>query len=207
MAAHGVAAFAATAEEVGHTGWEDVAHQLRQPQDGQWRLVRRLHHHRVACRQRRGQAGRSKHEGVVVGHDAGNHAQRFLQRVVEVAIAHGNGLALDLGGQAREVVQAVRSKACIHGERRHRVAVVERIELGKRHGMLAQHRGSLAQVASPLNGRRGGPGRKGRVRGANRLVHIGRIGDGGCGDGFVVGRVDGLEIDAGLGRVPGATVI
>ena len=125
VAAHGVAALAAATQKIGHARRKNITHQFGQPQNRQGCLVRRLDDHRVACGQRCGQPGSGKHEGVVVRHDAGNHAQRLLQRVIEVAVPHGNGLALDLGGQAGKIIQTVSGKASVHGQGRYRVTVVQ----------------------------------------------------------------------------------
>ncbi|MNG10125.1 hypothetical protein D3C84_935770 [compost metagenome] len=68
-------AWAATKQNVDDTGGEQLSHDPRQFQSGQWGLLGGLEHHAVAGSQGRGKLPGDHHQWVVPGRDGGHYTE------------------------------------------------------------------------------------------------------------------------------------
>ena len=169
-------------------------------------MVGRLHDHCVASDQGRGHLGRSEHDGVVIGHDAGAHAIGFAQRVVQDAFAHRQGLAFDLGGQARVVVNLGGGDQGVALHFDDGVAAIGRVQQGQFKRVVAQHLCHFFEQARTLQRFHATPDGKALLGGTHGGIDIGAVGLGRWAQRFTGGRVEGVEV-APLGPVPSAAVI
>ena len=107
---------AAAGQDVDHAGGVDSGQDLGQRQRGERRLLRRLEHHRVAGRQRRGELPGRHHQGVVPRRHLGHDPHR-------VAPDHaGQPRQVLAGGHARHAARGTGEEAEAVDDRRHLVA-------------------------------------------------------------------------------------
>ena len=139
-------------------------------------LVGGLHHHRVARGQRRGGVIDGEHQRMVERQDAGHHPEGLPQGHVQPPGRGGQGLAVQLPGDAREVVERVGRVGQVVAHGGQRVARVHGVDAGQPLGVGPQGVGEPAQGPAPLGRPQSGPSRLGRGRGPHRPVH--RLGAG-----------------------------
>ena len=170
-------------------GGQVVEHR-RQHQRGQRRDLRRLGHHRVARRQRRGELPGQQQQRVVPGHDGAHHAHRLLghqgqlRRLDRRDHPPGRGTA-QLGVE----VERRRGPVDLVGVLDQRLAALQRHHARQLVLRRAEAGGHLVQHLAPLE--RGGPGPDGKRLGGRRDggVHLCGRGRADVGDGLLGGRV------------------
>ena len=202
-------------DDVDHPGREArLAGELGDAQGRQRRLLGRLHHDRVAARQRRAPLPGQHQEREVPGDDLADHADRLAQRVREEAAADRDRPALDLVGPARVVAQRVADALHVALRVGDRLAAVERLERGQLGGVLLDQVGQLEQQPAAIGGVHRAPGARfeGPPRRLDRLVDVGRAGRRDLGDHLArrrvvrlelaaIDRVDPLIVDEQLGQI------
>jgi len=153
-------------------GFLDETHELERARGG---VLRRLDDHRVAGRERRRQLPRQQQERRVPRDDRRDDAERLVARVVEgVGFVGGDDRALDLVGEAAEVVVPLRH---VRGLRAHlgvELAVVANFDFREVAGTLRDQIAQRAQQRAPARGGHPRPvtGTERRVRRPNRAVDI-----------------------------------
>ena len=176
--------------------------QLSQPQCGQRGLLSRLEHHGAPGRERGGELPRGHQQREVPRNDLPYHADRLPQRVaVEVRARHVghrdvDRVALDLGGPAGHVLEHVRRQGHVRDLRDGiRLAVVERLELGKLVEVLVDQVTDLPDEASALGRRHLAPWAvvECRARGPDSPVDVLGASLGDAREGLASRRVRGLE--------------
>ncbi|MPM77696.1 hypothetical protein SDC9_124704 [bioreactor metagenome] len=129
--------------------------------------LRRLEHHRVAPRQRRGQLPGAEGERRVPRRDGRHHAHGLVAHVVENArLVNGHHRALHLVGQACVVVKPLRDVAHLAAHFGHQLAVVTLLGFGQQVGVGLDQIGQAAQQGAALRGRQIAP--RGRLQGGVR---------------------------------------
>ena len=161
------------------------------PQHRHRRLLGRLHHHRAAGGERRGELEGAGHDREVPGQDEGGDADR-LAPGVDVVAGDRDRLALDPGRRAAEVAEGAGAHRGVGTGALDRLAVVAGLEHGEVLEALldqlghpdqdarAVFWGKIAPATVSVGGRRGGDGG----------VDIGGGGLDRAGEGLAVGRVD-----------------
>ncbi len=142
----------------GAVGKAHLGGQLRHAQGCQAGILRRLHHGRIAHRQRRTD-GAAEHLGRIVpgddvagdtmGHPLGGH---------EIAGKEGNGLPMQLVGGAAIEFEVARGGRDIGAGLLHGLAGVARLKLGELLGMVGDGDRELGEQAAPLGGGEAAPG-------------------------------------------------
>ncbi len=172
---------AAPGHHVDHARWIDPGQDPGELERGERRLLRRLEHHRVARRQRRGEFPGRHHQGIVPGRHLRDHAHR---------------IAPDHAGQSRQVLARGHPRHAARGtgeeaeaidDRRQfvpecpgrRLAGVARLQLREGLAVLLDLVGHLQELERPLLRRGSRPGGKGGVSGRDGLLHLRqrRLGD------------------------------
>ena len=183
---------------------DDVEHARRQPdldrdlteRDGrQRRLAGRLEDDGVAARQRRRDLPCRQEQRKVPGHDGGDDANRFAERVGEVVALDGNRLPHHFVGPAGEVLEALGRRRNLDVPRlADRFPVVNGLEPGHLVGLLHQAIGQPAHETPALARRHLSPGtverRAGRSHGR---VHVRRTGRRDRGNHLFGRRIDDVH--------------
>ena len=154
-----------------------LQHELREPERGQGRQLRRLQHDRVAARERRAELPRGDVERKVPRHDQADHAERLAEGHVHTA-RDRNRLAVVLVDRARVEVEDLRDHPHLAAGARDRLADVARLDRGQLLRMLLDERGDTPEEARPVRRRDGPPGRERRLRTGDRgvgLLHPGLL--------------------------------
>ncbi len=129
-------------------------------------ILGRLHHAGVARRERRAHRSPEDLHRVVPRNDVAGHAVRLADRHHRVAVLVGNGLAVQLVGRSRVVLEVARERGRVGASLADRLAGVARFELreflrgaGHQVGPAAQHAAALGRGGRAPGHRRstGGP--------------------------------------------------
>ena len=110
--------------------------------------------------------------------DGGHHAQRLVAREVEIALlVERDDRALDLVGQAAEVVVPLRHVVELGRHLGEQLAVVAHLDLGQVLGVLRHQVAQLAQQRAALGRRHLRPRAvgEGSMRGTHRMIGIGGV--------------------------------
>ncbi len=169
-------------------------------------MLSRLHHHRVAGSQRRGQLPRLHQHGVVPGNDLPYYSDRLMPGVAKEVPIDGNCLALNLVGPACKIAIAGNGLSDIDSlGNRKRLAVVECFQPGQFVCVRFDQISQTVQQSPALGCAHLTPGPcKRRPCRFHCLIHIGRIGLGYLADFVPSGRIDGGE---GFARFTGNPAI
>ena len=188
-------------DDIEHTRREaHLERQLGDPQRRQRCQLRGLHHHRVACGQRRTELPAGEHQREVPRHDLANHADRLALDVVQEARIHRQNIALQLVGHAAEVAEAEHRARHVQTARIHdRVTGVQRFERDEFLSPGFDRVRQLEHERAPVVRCHFRPRREGRLGRSNGAVDVFF---GGLGDGRDLGGVEGIEHVDGLALDP-----
>jgi hypothetical protein len=185
-------------DAVGEAGFRD---QFRDAERGQRRLLSRLHHDRIAGRQRRRQLPRLHEQREIPGDDLPHHTHGFMAGVTEIIAGDRDGFSLHLVSPASIVAVAGDGKRYIGRFRDGvRLTVVERFQTREFIGMLFHQVGEPVKQFAAFRRRHAAPRRlavKSCPRGLDRKIHIRGIGFGDIADRFAGGGIDGCEAFSG----------
>ena len=190
-------------DDVHHAGRQQVTDQGEEVENGRGRLLSGLEHHGVSGRDGRRQFPGGHQDREVPRDDLAHHTEWFVEVI-------GDGFVVDLGQRAflradrtGEVPEMVDGQRDIGVEcLAHRLAVVPRFGDGDGFEVLLDAVGDLVEDHRPFRGGRLAPGRRGRVRGVERLLDVGLIGSRDLAERLTVHRAGVLEVSAGRGRDP-----
>ena len=133
---------AVAGDDVHHAGRQaDLVAQLREPERGQRRVLRRLEHDRVPQRDRRGDLPRQHQQREVPRDDLPDHADRHLARELGARQLRPAAVVVEVPRDERDVDVARLAD---------RLPVVQRLEHGEEAGVLLDAAGDRVQVAGPL---------------------------------------------------------
>jgi hypothetical protein len=160
-------------------------------------LLRRFENGGVATGQRGCQLPGRHLQGEVPGDDLAHDAERLAQGIGEhVGDRNRNGIALQLGGPAREIAEVI-------GGQRHistsgifdGLAVVQRLQQCQFLGVLLDQLGDAPEQATALGRGESGPGAafEGLARGGDGAIDIFGIALCDFRQHLPIGRVDGVE--------------
>jgi ParB family chromosome partitioning protein len=171
-----------------------LARQLGEPERGQRRLLRRLHHHRASRGERGGELPAAQQQREVPRGDGADHPDGVLLRAdVDPRVRDGDGGAHDFGRPPGEVVEGAGRKVDVDGAGRPAdLAGVEDLQLGELVGPVEDRVPDTVQDAAtvdrahptPLAGRVERPG-----RGLHGPGDVGRVARRGGRDGAAGGGV------------------
>ena len=173
-------------------GQSGLERQLADPDRGERGELGRLEHHGVAGGQRGREAPAGDRHREVPRHDHADDAQRLVER--DVGAAGDRDLPAEQPlGRPGVVVQAVADVAGLPPGVAPGVAGVADLELGQLVDVRVDDRGEPAQQRCPLARRDRAPGLERLVRGGDRGVGAGQVGQGYVDHGLLRGRVDDGE--------------
>ena len=157
-------------------GEADLVHQLGDAKGAHRCEIRRLHHNRVACRQRRAHLPAAEHERKVPRHDLADDAERLRRHVVQESCIHRNNGPLELVGHATEVAEGCSGAGHVEVARvADRVAGVA----GFQHRQVVDVRfnriGELEEESTAIHGRHPTPAVLRGCRSRYGAINIGRL--------------------------------
>ena len=198
-------------DDVEHTGREDVGDDLGHLENGQRCILGAFEDDRVAGGDRGGGLEGGDHQRRVPRQDAGDDAQRHALGVLELLVSGGQGVALDLTGDAAHVAEQVgqdhRLRASLGADR---VAGVESGQLGELLRGGFERIGTGQKLLLAFLERKGRPLGEGLPCGFDGAVGVGLFAVGHLGDddvavdrgddigGVAVSGVDPLTADEHL---------
>ncbi len=207
MGGEGGARFSPAGHEAEDALRQQAVDELGQPQRGQRRLVRRLHHDGVAGGERRRRLAGREHEGMIERDDAADHAEWLAHGEVHRVGSHGDRGALHLGDQAGIEIELGRRHRRVPHHLGEGIAAIGGIDHGELVAVLAQDLGDRAQHLGTFERRHPAPFLE---RGLGR-------GDGSFGVGhravdhlaqrLAGSGADGVDVTFGLGLLPLAGII
>ncbi len=183
---------------------EDLGEQLPATDRGQ---LGRLHHDRVAERERRSQRPQAEHHGEVPWRDDRDDAERDALQQRELAgLEGGQDVASATAGKRRGLVELAPCRGHLALRLGAHGTGLAHEDVDHLVGAPVEEVGRVAQYPRPLVGQRGGPAGLGPYRGGHRPVHVGGRADRVAaqlragrllqhGSGPPVGRVDELARD------------